>query len=161
MWTLILSYLVYAGYWFLDGWINTGLTTFAYNSFFAVLQTWMFWFSFIKREPSCCYACICCLEDFQPMHLIAGILMILFAAYQVFVSVTEVIVYVDNIMALEAKYLVFALYAVFIILYAITQLGTGLCLVKIGSKKTGVEIEVSGTKADVNVEAPEAEKVGA
>ena len=52
MWCLILSYLINIGYWFLAGFVVTGVTAFVQNAIFAFLQTWVFWYAFIKREPS-------------------------------------------------------------------------------------------------------------
>jgi hypothetical protein len=146
MWFLILGYLVNVAYWFLAGYVVTGVIAFVQNALGAFLQTWVFWYAFIKREPSCCYLCVVCIEDFQPMHLIAGILLILSGVYQCYAGVMGLLPYVDQIT--EPAYLVMAGYVVFIILYAIANVGTGLCLVKIGGKKAGVEV-------------PGAEKVGA
>jgi hypothetical protein len=146
MWVLILGYLINIGYWFLYGAVVSGVIAFVTNALGAFLQTWVFWYAFIKREPSCCYLCVVCIEDFQPMHLIAGILLILLGVYQVYAGVMGLLPYVSQIT--EPTYLVMAIYVVFIILYAIVQMGTGLCLVKIGGKKAGVEV-------------PGADKVGA
>jgi hypothetical protein len=146
MWFLILGYLVNVAYWFLAGYVVTGVIAFVQNALGAFLQTWVFWYAFIKREPSCCYLCVVCIEDFQPMHLIAGILLILSGVYQCYTGVMGLLPYVDLIT--QPEYLVMAGYVVFIVLYAIANVGTGLCLVKIGGKKAGVEV-------------PGAEKVGA
>jgi hypothetical protein len=36
-------------------------------------------------------------------------------------------------------YLVMAVYVVFLFLYALSQVGVGLCLIKVGGKKAGVD----------------------
>merc|ERR1719371_15857 len=77
MWLLILSHLINIGYWFLSGAVVSGVIAFAQYAIGAFVQTWVFWFAFVKREPSCCYLCVLCIEDFKPMHLIAGILVLL------------------------------------------------------------------------------------
>jgi hypothetical protein len=146
MWALILSYLINIGYWFLAGFVVTGVTAFVQNAIFAFLQTWVFWFAFIKREPSCCYLFVVCIEDFKPMHLIAGILVLLSGVLQVLSAVQGLIPYLSQIT--EPVYLVYTVYVVFILLYAITQVAVGLCLIKIGGKKAGVDV-------------PGADKVGA
>jgi hypothetical protein len=146
MWCLILSYLINIGYWFLAGFVVTGVTAFVQNAIFAFLQTWVFWYAFIKREPSCCYLFVVCIEDFKPMHLIAGILILLSGVFQVYNAIMGLLPYLSQIT--EPVYLVYTVYVVFILLYAITQVAAGLCLIKIGGKKAGVEV-------------PGADKVGA
>merc|ERR1719409_1144872 len=49
----------------------------------AFLSTWITWFCFVKREPSCCFCCVC-VEDFKFMHLIYGILLILNGVSQLY-----------------------------------------------------------------------------
>jgi len=137
MWVLILSYLVNIGYWFLSGAVVSGVIAFVQNSIFAFLQTWIFWYAFIKREPSCCYLCVVCIEDFKPMHLIAGILTLLSGIFQCYNAIMGLLPYIAQIT--EPAYLVYTVYVVFILLYAITQVGVGLCLIKIGGKKAGVD----------------------
>ena len=146
MWLLILSHLINIGYWFLYGAVVSGVIAFAQYAIGAFLQTWVFWFAFVKREPSCCYLCVVCIEDFKPMHLIAGILVLLSGVSQALNAVQALLPYVSNIA--EPMYLVMTVYVVFLFLYALSQVGVGLCLIKIGGKKAGVEV-------------PGAEKVGA
>jgi len=146
MWLLILSHLINIGYWFLAGAVVSGVIAFVQYAIFAFLQTWVFWFAFIKREPSCCYLCVVCIEDFKPMHLIAGILVLLSGISQAYNALMGLLQYLSVIT--EPTYLVYAVYVVFILLYALSQVGVGLCLIKVGGKKAGVEV-------------PGAEKVGA
>jgi len=148
MWCLILSYLINIAYYVLipDGEVATGVQAFVSWSIYAFLQTWVFWYAFIKREPSCCYLFVVCIEDFKPMHLIAGILILLSGVFQVYNAIMGLLPYLSQIT--EPVYLVYTVYVVFILLYAITQVAAGLCLIKIGGKKAGVEV-------------PGADKVGA
>lgn len=147
MWCLILAYAVNIAYWALAGAVVTGVIAFIQFSLNQFLQSWIFWYSFVHRESDpCCPVCIFCLLDFKPMHLIMGILMVL-------IGVSQVLTYALTIPGMLATitepttilYLVFVLlYA----LYAVCYLCAGLCLVKLGGKKAGVEV-------------PGADKVGA
>jgi len=148
MWFLILGHLANIGFYFLSVPSNPvgGVIAFVQYAIGAFLQTWVFWYAFVKREPSCCYLCVVCIEDFKPMHLIAGILVLLSGVSQALNAVQALLPYVSNIA--EPMYLVMTVYVVFLFLYALSQVGVGLCLIKIGGKKAGVEV-------------PGAEKVGA
>jgi len=146
MYVLIVSYAFQIAYYALGGGnIVDGVYNFVVNSIYAVLQTWITWYAFVKREPNCCFCCIVCIEDWKPMHTVFGILMILGGVSQCFNAITFVLTLLSNMGIATIMYIVFT---VFIVLYAICTIATGLCLVKIGAKKSGIEV-------------PGADKVGA
>ena len=71
------------------------------------------------------------------MHLIAGILILLSGVFQVYNAIMGLLPYLSQIT--EPVYLVYTVYVVFILLYAITQVAAGLCLIKVGGRMAGVE----------------------
>jgi uncharacterized membrane protein len=150
MWLLILAYLVGVGFHVVSG--GNAVMAVVFWVLYAVicfLQTWSFWWAFIKREPSCCYLVCCCIEDWKPMHLIAGILIILGGVSQVYEVVTAFLTWME--LQTEPDPLSMGVYVVnvvFMVLYAIVNVGTGVCLVKIGNKTASFEV-------------PAGEKVGA
>jgi len=121
----------------------------------AFLSTWITWFCFVKREPSCCFCCVC-IEDFKFMHLIWGILLILNGVSQLYNYILGPFGLLNMLSYITEPYaLVFAIGVVFIVLYSLCVLGAGVCLVKIGGKKAGVDIP------DASKGAPEQQTIGA
>jgi len=146
MYVMIITYLINIGYFVLSGGgIVGGLISFAQYVITAFIQTWIFWFMFAKREPACCCFCVVCIEDWKPMHLVAGILLILSGALQAVNSVLSLLTMLAN---MTTAVMVYAVFVAFYCLYAVTLIGVGLCLVKAGGKRAGVEV-------------PGADKVGA
>jgi len=121
----------------------------------AFLSTWISWFCFVKREPSCCFVCVC-IEDFKFMHLIWGILLIVGGVSQVYNYILGPFGLLKLLEFITAPYaIVFAIGVVFIVLYSVCNIGAGVCLVKIGSKKAGVDLP------DAAKGAPEEQTIGA
>jgi len=108
----------------------------------AWVNAWIFWFSFAKREPSCCFF----IEGFKFAHLIVGIFQILYGLSLAANGVNALLTMMSA--GTGTAFIGFAIYTVVLILYALALLGVGVCLVKMGGKKAGVDI-------------PDAPKVGA
>jgi len=140
MYLLILTHLVNIGYFVVSGGnVVSGVISFVQYAIMAFLQTWIFWYAFAKRDPPCCFCCVVCIEDWKPMHLIMGILLLLSGVMQAVNTVLQLL----NLMSLGIAFIAFIVYAVFTVLYclyALSMCGVGLCLVKIGGKKAGVDI---------------------
>lgn len=109
------------------------------------IMTWLFWFCFAKREPPCCCFCVVCLEDWKPMHLVAGLFYMLKGALEIIYAAQTLIGLIANI---NLPVMIYMVFFVFYCLYAVCMLCAGLCLVKMGQKKAGVEV-------------PGADKIGA
>jgi hypothetical protein len=141
---LILTHAVNIGFYVLGpatgGGIVTGITNLISFAIFAFLQTWIVWFSFAKREPSCCFCFIACIEDFQPMHLLYGILLVLNGVSQALTAVQALMGALAALTALAPIGIVTLIFAVLYLLYAVSQICAGCCLVQLGSKKAGVDI---------------------
>lgn len=137
---LILTHAVNIGVYFLasPAFLVTGITNFITFFIFAFLQTWIVWYSFAKREPSCCFCFIACIEDFQPMHLLYGILLVLNGVSQALTALQAL----SGALAVITSPLgiVTLIFAVLYGLYAVCQICAGCCLVQLGSKKAGVDI---------------------
>jgi len=151
LYLIIISYAINIAYFAMGSGVfsATGLTTgiyafvqFAVSTF---IQTWAFWYCFAKREPPCCCLCVVCLEDWKPMHLVAGVFYMLKGVLEIINAALTLIDLIANINLATIIYIVFF---VFYCLYAVSTLCAGLCLVKMGKKKAGVEI-------------PAADKIGA
>merc|ERR1719161_1060186 len=135
MYVLILTYLVLIAYSVVSGGGPVGgVISFVQYAIYAFLQTWIFWYAFAKREPPCCFVCI---EDFKPMHLIMGLLLVLSGVLNAVNAVLSLL----NLMALGTgtAFIVYAVFVVFNCLYALCMCGVGLCLIKMGGKKMDIE----------------------
>merc|ERR1711998_829020 len=109
MWMLILAYLFQIGYYAVSGGgVVSGVINFVIYAIQVFLQTWAIWFCFAKREPPCCCFCVVCLEDWKPMHLVAGILLTLSGVLQVLSAVQTLL----SLLGLDVVSL--ALYGVFV-----------------------------------------------
>jgi hypothetical protein len=138
MYVLIITYLVNIGYFVLGGGgIVGGLIAFVQYAITAFIQTWVFWYAFAKREPPCCCLLVVCIEDWKPMHLIMGVLLVLSGVLQAINSVLALLTMLAN---MTTAAMVYAVFVAFYCLYAVTLCGVGLCLVKIGGKKAGVDV---------------------
>jgi hypothetical protein len=148
MWCLIIGYAIYIGYWVVlfptD--IVGGVITFIQFALYAFLSTWIFWYGFVKAETPCCAVCIVCIEDWKPMHLVMGILLTLSGVLQVLGRVSDLLNLLSNIGELST--ILYLVFFVFYALYAVCLTCAGLCLIKMGGKKAGVEV-------------PGADKIGA
>jgi hypothetical protein len=137
MYVLILSRFVNLASAAIGNALVPGIINFLIFVVVAFLQTWIFWFAFVKRQPSCCFVCVVCIEDLKPMHLIAGIFFMLSGVLQ-FVGALATI---QSVMLVGGLYMIVYFVVIFIMLiYSITMVGTGVCLVKMGAKKAGVEL---------------------
>merc|ERR1719487_1866435 len=101
----------------------------------AFLSTWISWFCFVKREPSCCFVCVC-IEDFKFMHLIWGILLILGGVSQVYNYILGPFGLLNMLAYITQPYaIVFAIGVVFIVLYSVCNIGAGVCLVRSAARR--------------------------
>lgn len=149
MYCMMLAYIVFFVHGVLYGTMAIGgLISGVLGAF---VSTWVGWFCFVKREPSCCFCCVC-IEDFKFMHLIYGILLILSGVSQAY---NQIMLVLDMLSVMGPSTIVFIIGVVFIVLYGICQIGAGVCLVKIGGKKAGVDIP------EAPKGAPEQQSVGA
>jgi hypothetical protein len=151
MYCLILSYLVNIGYYAVnhqDGMISGligGAIAFIQFACYAFLSTWILWYGFVHRETPCCAVCIFCIEDWKPMHLVAGCLLTLSGVLQVLTYAATLPGMLANMGLATILYIVFVVFYAF---YAVCLLCAGLCLIKSGGKKAGIEV-------------PGADKIGA
>lgn len=146
LYLIIISYAINIAYFAMGGGsITAGITAFVQFALSSFLQTWAFWYCFAKREPPCCCFCVVCLEDWKPMHLVAGVFYMLKGVLEI---INAALTLVDLIMVINTAVMIYMVFFVFYCLYAVCMLCAGLCLVKMGKKKAGVEI-------------PAADKIGA
>jgi hypothetical protein len=147
MYCLILSYAVNIGYMFVNDptTVMTGVSSFASGAVSAFLSTWIFWYAFVHRETPCCAVCIFCIEDWKPMHLVMGCLLALSGVLQVLSFAAALPGMLATMGPATILYLVFIVFYAF---YAVCMLCVGLCLIKAGGKKAGIEV-------------PGADKIGA
>jgi hypothetical protein len=139
MYVLILAYLVNIGYFALGGGgLVTGIISFVQYAIQVFLQTWIFWYAFCKRDPPCCFCCVFCIEDWKPMHLVAGLLLLLSGLLQALNTVQILVSMLSTIT--EPATILYAIFVVFYVLYAVCMCCVGLCLIKLGGKKAGVDI---------------------
>jgi hypothetical protein len=139
LYTLIIAYAINIAYFVLSGGgIVGGVIAFAQFAITTFIQTWVFWFCFAKRETPCCCLCVVCVEDFKPMHLIAGVLLALNGISQALNAVRPLLLMLSAIT--NPATLVYIAFVVFYVLYGVCMLMVGLCLIKIGGKKAGVEV---------------------
>jgi len=136
MYCMLLAYIVFFIQGFVPGGAGVGVSGLVSGVLSAFVSTWIVWFSFVKREPSCCFFCVC-IEDFKFMHLIYGILLILSGLSQTY---TYLMALLTMLSVMGPSTIVYIVGVVFIVLYSLCQIGAGVCLVKIGGKKAGVEI---------------------
>lgn len=138
MYVLIIAYLVNIGYYAVGGGgIVTGVISFVQYAIQVFIQTWIFWYAFCKREPPCCCLCVVCIEDWKPMHLVAGVLLLLSGVLQALNAVQALLLLLSVMNLATILYIVFV---VFYCLYALCMCAVGLCLIKLGGKKAGVDI---------------------
>jgi hypothetical protein len=139
MWVLIIAYIINIAYFAVSGGdIVAGVIAFVQFAISTFIQTWVFWFAFVKREPPCCCLCVVCLEDFKPMHLIAGVFFALKGILEVINAIQNLLPLLSAITAPAT--LVYIVFVVFYVLYAVCMLMVGVCLIKVGGKKAGVEV---------------------
>jgi len=141
---LILTHAVNIGYYALGpasgGGVVAGITNLISITVVEFLKTWIVWYGFVKREPSCCFCFICCIEDFQPMHLLYGILLVLNGIGQALTALSVLQGAISALTALAPIGIVTLIFAVLYVFYAVCQLCSGVCLVQLGGKKAGVDI---------------------
>jgi len=132
------------------------MTTFLLNQAVSLvinawLQGWIFWFSFVKREsdPCCCFI-IVTITGWKYMHLLVGIAFVLQGLSNAFNQLNWLRLLGLDFANVGPALIVSILWVACFLLYALGMIGTGLCMVKLGAKKAGVEIP-----------AVDAEKVGA
>lgn len=139
---MVLAQIIMCVYSFLAGGgvgaVIAGLSNVISLAITAWVQGWMFWFSFVKRDPNCCCIFVVTIEGWKYMHLLVGISFMLQGLSNALNALNLFSAMLSGGMGTD--FIVFAVYVVFMVLYAVGMLGTGLCFVKIGSKKAGVEI---------------------
>jgi len=140
MWVLILAHAINIGYWVLGGWVATGIQNFIQFSIGSLMITWITWFAYVKREPNCFFVWCICVEDFKFQHLIWGALMLFWGVCQVLYALLGLMGSLKLILGLELGGIFNAIASVLMGLYALIMVGTGLCLIKLGGKKAGIEI---------------------
>jgi len=146
MYVLIIAYLINIAYFVVSGGGPVGgIIAFVQYAITAFIQTWLFWFMFAKREPACCCFCVVCIEDWKPMNLVAGVFLLLNGVLQALNSINFLLTLLS---AMTPATFIYIAFVVFYCLYALCLAMCGLCLIKSGGKKAGVEV-------------PGAEKVGA
>jgi len=132
----------------LAGAIVAGVTNAISGILSAWISAWFTWFAFAEREPSCCCILIGHIEGWKHMHLIMGILIILGAVSNVLNVLNAFLVVVNaGFDVADVNFIVYAVTVVIYFLYGLANLGVGLCLCKMGGKKSGVEVP-SGAPAE-------------
>lgn len=130
------------------GYPMTGVTFALRGILSAWLSAWFTWFAYAEREPSFCCFGIGYVENWKFMHLIWGILLILGALSNLSTFLMAFIQVLQAAFTVNVDFILYAIAVGIYCLYAVGNLGVGICLVKMGGKKAGIDI-------------PEPEKVGA
>lgn len=110
-----------------------GIYNAVYFCVHAFVNSWVFWFSFVKREPACC----CFIQGFKYQHLIVGIYFVVYGALGLIYSLLAI---VDLMGTIDAAFFIYAAFVAVQAVQVIGMIGSGLCMVKIGGKAAGVEI---------------------
>lgn len=130
--------MVYAG---MLGAIGTAVVNVITGILSAWISAWFTWFAFAEREPSCCCFCIGHVEGWKHMHLVWGILLILSALSNVYNYLRAFLLVLDyGLQTMSVDFIIYAVAMVIYCIYGLTMLGVGVCLIKMGGKKAGIDI---------------------
>ena len=103
-------------------------------------SAWFTWFAYAEREPSFCCFGIGYVENWKYMHLIWGILLILGALSNLSTFLMAFIQVLQAAFTVNVDFILYAIAVGIYCLYAVGNLGVGICLVKMGGKNAGIDI---------------------
>merc|ERR1719484_308447 len=126
---MVIAQIVYIAYCAVlgGGAVSAGISnaiSLILNAFF---NAWIFWFGFVKREPACC----CFIQGFKYQYLIVGIYFVVMGALQL---VNFVLQLIPMLAAMTTAVFVYIGFVVVYCFQDIGMIGSGLCMVKLGSK---------------------------
>jgi hypothetical protein len=138
---MVIACIVNMAYAAMLGAIATAVTNVITGILSAWISAWFTWFAFAEREPSCCCFGIGHVEGWKHMHLVWGILMILSAVSNVLNYLQAFLLVLDvGLQTMSVDFIIYAVAMVIYCIYGVAMLGVGIVLVKMGGKKSGVDI---------------------
>merc|ERR1719331_1279017 len=128
---MVIAQIVYIAYCAVlgGGAVATGIS----SAISFIVNAWIFWFGFVKREPACC----CFIQGFKYQYLIVGIYFVVMGALQL---VNFVLQLIPMLAAMSTAVFVYIGFVVVYCFQVIGMIGSGLCMVKLGGKAAGVEV---------------------